>query len=723
MVNVNRILSLILIPCLILQGGGCRTALESPPPHGDPFLGAMTRVEYPDADTCPVPDNAQPSLPPTVRSPGDFERWPMTLEEAVRLALSNSKILRDLGGQVVQTPQATRTQYDPALQELNPLSGVNAALSAFDAQMSTTLFLDKDDRAFNNAFFSGGAAGALQQDSGTIRGEISKRAPTGTRIALRNINDYVGNNVPQPPNLFPSAWESTWEGEVRHPLMRGAGIDVNRIAGPDALPGQYNGVLIARINTDTVITDFEVGVRNLTRDVERAYWELYFAYRDLDARTQGLDFALKTWKLVQDRINVGTSDSEREALARSQYYQTKSLVEDAFAGRPGSPSGLLNAERRLRFLLALPAADGRLILPADEPAKVNIKFDWNEITNEALFRRAELRRQQWQIRRRELEVVAARNQTLPQVNFIGQYRWRGLGNDLFGSSDMPLGSATQELLSGDLQGWRVGLEVLNPVGNRQGHLAVRHAQFQLARERAILEAQQQRVAHEVAQAFAELDRAYALTRTKFNESAATFEQAVAISNKYLLGPEQPDVLLENVLGAQSRAVQATSDYFRSLVDYNLAVMELHFSKGTLLDHHAVQLAEGPWSQAARIESGRNTEHVVPTQAPKRVDVNPVTRGAYPQTTLPTANAPATEGELLAPAAEFPATAPAPPSPEPTAGATDGASNGRESGRVAARLASMNSLAPWKWLGPRDPRESSSRESTEGPAIVDSTPIQ
>ena len=38
---------------------------------------------------------------------------------------------------------------------------------------------------------------------------------------------------------------------------------------------------------DIALVDFEIGVRNLVSDVENAYWELYFAYRDLDAKIAG----------------------------------------------------------------------------------------------------------------------------------------------------------------------------------------------------------------------------------------------------------------------------------------------------------------------------------------------------------------------------------------------------------------------------------------------------
>ena len=55
------------------------------------------------------------------------------------------------------------------------------------------------------------------------------------------------------------------------------------------MPGVNQGVVLARLNTDIALADFEASVRNLVSDVEVAYWELYFAYRNLDAALAGRD--------------------------------------------------------------------------------------------------------------------------------------------------------------------------------------------------------------------------------------------------------------------------------------------------------------------------------------------------------------------------------------------------------------------------------------------------
>jgi len=62
-------------------------------------------------------------------------------------------------------------------------------------------------------------------------------------------------------------------------------------SGTWRLRPNFRGVLLARINADISLADFEAGVRNLVSDTEQSYWELYFAYRNLEARKAGRDSA------------------------------------------------------------------------------------------------------------------------------------------------------------------------------------------------------------------------------------------------------------------------------------------------------------------------------------------------------------------------------------------------------------------------------------------------
>jgi len=156
---------------------------------------------------------------------------------------------------------------------------------------------------------------------------------------------------------------------------------------------------------------------------------LYFAYRDLDAKIAARDAALETWRGVNARVEAGyRDDAQQEARAREQYFRLQQNVENVLTGRllertranNGTTGGTFRglggvqtAERRLRLLASLPINGDRLLRPADEPTVTPVAYDWHAYSCEALARRAELRRQNWKIKRRELELLASKTFSYP----------------------------------------------------------------------------------------------------------------------------------------------------------------------------------------------------------------------------------------------------------------------------------------------------------------------
>jgi hypothetical protein len=145
---------------------------------------------------------------------------------------------------------------------------------------------------------------------------LSKRSATGSRIALRSLTNYDSNNAPA--NLFTSSWDSWFEGEIRQPLLQGGGLEFNRIAGPGATPGIYNGVLIAKVNSDINQADFTIAMRDYVSNVENAYWDLYLAYRELDARKKAMERSLVLWNEVQELAKAGGANAGQQESAGTQ---------------------------------------------------------------------------------------------------------------------------------------------------------------------------------------------------------------------------------------------------------------------------------------------------------------------------------------------------------------------------------------------------------------------
>ncbi|WP_417731166.1 TolC family protein [Rosistilla oblonga] len=634
---------------------GCIANWKLPPGPRDTtksyYDTVATRIEYPDVKTLSNEASAaanSTAQPLTLEDPSQLPSWELTLEQAVQMAIGQGPVLRTLGVSVVDAPNATSTIYDPALVEANPLGGVEAALSDFDAQFAGQLFWQKNDQPQNVdptgavAFFR---PLAFQQTLANYNTELSKTTATGATFTARHNVIYDRPN--SPGRFFSSDFAGFFEGEYRQPLMQGRGTEFNRIAGPNSQIGVYNGVLIARVNNDISLTDFEAAVIQTAYDVEQAYWDLYFAYRNLEAQLRGREAALQTFQYQELRLNVGAGRSDEEAQARSQYYQFQVQVENGLAGE----AGLYKLEQSLRYMLGLPAADGRLIKPATDPHDARVVFDWNTILNEGLERRVEIRRQKWNIKKRELELTAARLNKKPRLDFLGQYRWRGLGDHLIGDDDTYLDSMYGEIAGGDFQEWQAGLELAFPVGLRRAAVAISHAQLNLSRERALMNETELRISHDLADASRDVQRQYQLLKTNFNRWVADRRQLEVLRERYRRGADNINFLLQ----AQRQVISSESDYYATLVSYNLAMRDLHRQKGTLLAYNHIHMSEGGWHSPAYREACEQGRFFRPCPHPDAIEAPcPVSRGPFDPSAPGVSSMPVTEAApAMAPEAPTP----------------------------------------------------------------------
>lgn len=594
------------------------------------------RFEFRNSDLCHIPTDVMTCGPQQIRlasakldndcgtgvaegfSPYDLDEGmlaagnltPLSLHDCVQLALSSSKIMRDLGGTIIRTPQVALSTLDPALVYSDPRQGEEAALSAFDANLFANSFFEENNRRLNNQFF--GDNGFFNQYLSTSQVGVNKRSATGGIFNFRNVT--IGDNNNQISNqLGRQSWESFFEAEVRQPLLQGAGTEFNRIAGPGSTPGQLNGVLLARTRTDQSLIEFERSARDMVAEVENAYWDLYYAYRDLEAKIEVRDIAEETLQAVKAR-DVGVAN---EAQAEEQLHRFQADVIDALNGRPidgtrtnnGSSGGTFRgvggirvAERRLRLMIGMPINDGRLIQTLDSPAVAPVLYDWNSSIADALSRREELKKQRWVIKQRELELLANRNFLMPQLDMIGRYRYRGFGDSLLGDA---VGAPPQSFFDGELQEWAVGVEYNLPVGLRRAHAAVRNSQLALVRETEVLREQERIVHYGLSNAVSESKRAFENMALQNLRLEAIVTQLNALENKRS-AEEKPelDVLLET----HRRLLDARLRFHQSQVEYALSLRNVHFEKGTLLQYNNVYLAESIVPVKAQQDTAERIEY-------------------------------------------------------------------------------------------------------------------
>lgn len=614
------------------------------------YIDTATRIEYPDLKCDPLPEASESMQPYSVDN-HEYEYLDLTLEECIAYALVNTKLVRalpgsnqqsgDIAATILSSPsQQLTTALDPAITSTtantqaqvvdqngnrvqnrgatraNQVGGVEDALSEFDAQFSSFVGFNTTDRprnvgagnVFNPQFFTA-------QDA-TGQAAVSKRTATGGVVTARSQTIYSLNNIPSPGfgRQSPSDYTQILEAQVQHPLMRGRGTLMNRIP-----------VVLARMNEDISLGQYEERVRNLVKEVELAYWDLYCSYWNVETAKIARDSALQVWRTASAKYKAGQGQVYAEAQAAAQYHSFDAALKAALAGAnlPGSDPGVYGRERRLRHLMGWAATDGRLIRPSDRPTEALLEFDWWTIQGEALTRNIDLRNQKWAIKQREMELISAKNQVLPDVNISMLYRWLGVGDSLGSRSGapsrFPVGSqsAIDSLVGGDFQEGALRLEVTPPAFGARRQLAlVRNSQLSLARETEVLHEKEIALMHRLSEEINLLKSHYQQLEIKLNQWAASERDAQSWNDKFLVGDANLDQVLDQLLRAQERRARAQQDYYRAVCEYNKSIVQVHLLKGSLLEYNNICLQEGPWPEKAYWDA---TEHARRRDAARYLD--------------------------------------------------------------------------------------------------------
>jgi len=617
--SFRKLVSLLLISCLLTGCATNPTLTYLGEAQLRDYRTDAERISFPDACEVPPEEATFASPPRNIRDRNRDEIWEMSLAEAIHLCLLHNKIIRNsartstgaiVSGSasgtnftsIVRAPSAVASVYDPAIQETGVLfgtRGVEAALSAFDAQFTSSMIWGRNELIQNNQFLAGNLAdgAVLQSDTAAFQAQLSKTQADGGQISLSHDVNYLYNNAAS--NLFPSVYTGNIQLAYRRPLWAGGGTEFTRIAGPassniQGLSGVAQGVVIARINNDITIADFEMQVRNMVREVEDVYWNLYLAYRRFDTEVVARNSALRTWREVHTKYIIGTAggNAADEAQAEEQYHDAKSRAEDEL-------NNVYSMELELRRMLGLSVNDGRIIRPSDEPITAEFKPDWYVALAEALTRRTELRRQKWNIKSLSLQLRAAENLVNPRLDVVGAYNVNMFGNNLFSQSDddvmgRNLNSAYETLTQGNQTGWQLGIQAAMPIGFRSARTQVRNLELRLAQARELLKTQEVDISHELADGFQALNRNYQLAQTRFNQGRAAQRQLKAFEAEYEVGTKTLDLLLQ----AQTRLARAQIQYYTSIIEYTKSITNIQFRKGTLLEYNSIHLGEGGWSPKA-----------------------------------------------------------------------------------------------------------------------------
>ncbi|HEX7078651.1 MAG TPA: TolC family protein [Candidatus Eisenbacteria bacterium] len=488
----------------------------------------------------------------------------LTLDDAIGMALRKNEDLvieRESLGAAKAAVTGAKGAYDPLIQLDGSWSKSTEPATYLDPTTGTPYLSAPENR---------------EADAGV---SIRQLLPTGGSLSVsgngaRSTTDY-------PFALLTPAYDTRVGAELRQPLLRNRGTDAARLSVRVAKAGRRGAVAsLRRAVTETVAA------------VERAYWTLVDARRDIEVRQEAVRLAQEQLQETQSRVETGS-------VPRTELAQPQAELERRRGDLLAAGETLSRAENALKVLILDGDQDplwSDAIDPVEDAGSDVDSVDVASALRQALATRPELEIANALIQRRHAETAFARDGIWPSLDVVVSYDRYGLAGSrnpaapagtLPAGLDGDLGDSFHSLGTGDYDAARVALVLGLPIGNREARGSAeiarrveRQAETDLVRIRKTIRA-------EVLDAAAALDAARQRIEAAKSGREAAEVQLAAERDRYATGLSTNFL----VLTRQNDLSRARLDEISALTDYRTARTEMARATGSLIERHHIDVGE------------------------------------------------------------------------------------------------------------------------------------
>jgi len=540
-----------LLGLLILTASGCV--------HGLPPIIMPEQRTISIRDPAQLPKARIPEIPPppTVTDPQpDSLVRQLSLDEAIRITLANTKVVRILAG--VQAVSSGQTIYDPAI--LN--TDIDQEQARFDPKFNADNTWDRREppRATFDPLPPKVRITAIRTDSYNLNAELSKTLVTGGTASV-GVTDNLSRFQPGVFPLNPQN-EHAVTLNLAQPLLQGAGVEANMAP-----------IVVARINTERSYFQLKDAMQDSVRGVIEAYWSVVFARTDVWVRQQQVRQGQEAFDLADGRNRSGLGTAADVA-------QSRSALANFRANLIFAEADLLQREAALRNILGMPPADGTRLIPVSPPTTKRIDVNWYEIVKLAEERRPDLIDLKLTIQADQQILLQAQNQALPKLDAISFYRWNGLNGRT--PDRTHLGTEGDQYTD-----WTLGVNLNFPLGLRGSRAVLRQQELIVARDFANLDQGMHSAAHKLALSVRNL--------AQYHEQYKAYKEAREAA---LINYEQQRARYKANLTIFLNVLQAITDWgnavrfeAQSLAQYNTELANLERETGTILETHGIHFFE------------------------------------------------------------------------------------------------------------------------------------
>jgi outer membrane protein TolC len=344
---------------------------------------------------------------------GSEKSVPITLREAVEQALANNLNLK------LQQ------------EETNVATGaIDIARSRFDKSLSAEIGASGEE---STPLYTGAAE---HEDSGNLSASLNKRFTTGTEMELGWSNTHYDSDA-DGLDLNPSYGSSISLG-LTQPLLRGWGKDIQT----SFITAAEKDLTAATFQVDSLAAD-------LAAQVKSGYWNLVFAWQDIEVKRLSLTLARKLLEETVAKIEAGK-------LAEVELYQPQSEVARREEELIAAERAIGIADDELKLLLN---SDSWFtpFSPVDLPRTEPVQLSPQSILDNALTNRPDLKAAQMGIDAASIRKKLAEDELRPSLNLVGT-----LG---YGGTDDGYGNALDAALDEPDTNWALGLNFTLPLDN------------------------------------------------------------------------------------------------------------------------------------------------------------------------------------------------------------------------------------------------------------------
>ena len=519
------------------------------------------------------------------------DQSPMSLHEAIELALRNSNDIET-------------SQVDVKLAEYN----LKSAKGAYDPRLVTENYFLKSK--LPTASSLGGVDGSTTSTGFVNSFGVQGLSPVGGgsySSNFRTSRDTTNN----PFNSLDPQYPSSLSLSFTQPLLRGLRTDNNR-----------RQIEIAKKNLSLSDAQFRQRSIDVITSVERAYWDLTYALKNLQVQIDAVKQARSQVESNKRQVGEGVIAPIEIVEAEAQVTRFEQQIYTAQAA-------VTQAENTLKTLL-LPDSGNPLWTKAIVPTTpVNIEpptVSVDEALAAARQNRPEMAQLQASKEINEINTRYLKDQTKPKVDLVASYTTNGLAGTELASSGgltsalLPLydrinqlsqiqnlppistgssgssvppqlvggyGQSLSNLFKGSYPTYQVGVRIELPFGNRTAKANLGYSLAEKTKIEAQTAQQDQLIKAEVQNALQAVKAAEAGLNAAASTRSSTERLYQSEKNKLENGTTTVYLLLQR----QQNLVEARGRELQAQTDLNKAISNLQRATGTTFQSHNIEVKE------------------------------------------------------------------------------------------------------------------------------------